>query len=1275
MPSTPSFQQHLTDSSSSSYNRLSNNGSPSSYLSKDQLVPAYAQSHLSKVLSPLNSEIVRYNTVGGSDGAQGDARVVSEEVRRQASTSRLQVDTARNGQKDGEVDEKGKLSFAVQSIEDLFTTCFKTSRTRAWEKSRRIDESDWMLSKDELNEQLRPEEDGLVPLNAIAGRVVLYGWQLFANQVEINASLSPLKRRKRIYDDAHEARKQLIKLWVLVQWSKVASEIQVARSLIAFINDHFVQTDASITSLAETRDVLTNARLRRYDLVTAIELLGTGAPQRIPPLIKDAIHSYKAYTDAEAIGIVKELDDAIRLRLACEEVLPLPMMSYTIVDGRAIFRVASLFEADLTLSGASSEDRWWLLRVKFDFKVTGMGAERFPRQPKNNQRTSLLAMADAELAPRSIAAIPEQIAATDREMEGMDKEEFDEGTGEDVGMRDAGLSSMLANNSAPATRKDAPLVRLYNLLQSQALHYQLDIVHYQALQQIKLSWGRRLHVRMDMNKMPRTLFLAYWQKLDSDGAPTDEGWKPTASASLTISVQETDYQNGSENILKRLSTLSSEAEEDSEHGRGQIPERLELVVTWNIQGPAVEHLESTSVNIDSQNLNAEDLLLDVTWRHSEAAIKAIKSRITSSSIGRLMHMEDRCRFDSKGFKEQFLQLTLRDKVKIALHIDQMSGRIRLEEAGGGGDDDDNVNAISNATLAGNDWLQRLKQSSNRLNERPDHIVDILQGLRCKVILEDLEEKSTLLGINVTTRMPLRQVDYHKLQAKPGTLLYIALVQCPSYYLVIHVGEEDIRIALMCAGTFLENLITSMRIVSLEWLDWRRVVALSSSPTSAKRKRGIVDTFSTSSPFSVSKENLSNLHRYSVALICYHKVEEQLRARSLSYVHVGGCTNLRPPPPLLHGEDDAAEEADPVKDIVPSLSLSANSLLGPTIGAKINRNISIRLLKWWDPSKAHVAFSIRLRLKKGLVTKRDILETSQEKIQYDSETGILTFYIQNVDNALFIFVSSWRHTEKVIDLAQEIMSKGESSGLALLEFDLKKVRFRYADNLIAEVRSDQDLTKYGGGRYGLTLEKEGDGVNPSMVMKPKMVEWLNREDDASPGFWRRFLEILQEMLPILEHVYTFPEKYCESVQCPELQIPLATRIRLVFLETYVLDVELIDGKKVVFSDGATRLGDRARVSNDTATKRVQDEFSLDETVVTSVIKARTTSWTLHTIPTLETILSKLASEYREAKNVEDGQRTSTANILTFSNGLLCPNDRRTIDWFMPRIIDAVKFVLD
>jgi hypothetical protein len=223
MPSTPRSYAASPDDGSVSRNGVD-------VISKDHLLSTRA-APLGKEVSPFNGSGMRFDTSLGTDlHSEAKLRAAREANGQAPSTSQITIAAPRNGLKQ-EVVEEGLLK---QAVESFFSLCFKTSRTRAWEKSRKIEEADWLLTREELDEQLRPEEEGLVPLNAIAGRMVLYGWQLFANQVEINASLSPLKRRKRIYDDAHEARKQLIKLLVLVQWSKVAPELKTARvSLIS----------------------------------------------------------------------------------------------------------------------------------------------------------------------------------------------------------------------------------------------------------------------------------------------------------------------------------------------------------------------------------------------------------------------------------------------------------------------------------------------------------------------------------------------------------------------------------------------------------------------------------------------------------------------------------------------------------------------------------------------------------------------------------------------------------------------------------------------------------------------------------------------------------------------------------------------------------------------------------------------------------------------------------------------------------------------------------
>jgi hypothetical protein len=938
-----------------------------------------------------------------------------------------------------------------------------------------------------------------------------------------------------------------------------------------------------------------------------------------------------------------------------------------LADGRARFRIPMLFEADLTLSGSSKEDRWWLLRVKFDFKVTGEGLDRFPRQPKKQQRINLLALADAELAPRSVAALVEQDAGREADETEANPDERDVPAGDDVEMGDASMALGLVEQEA-AKRKDAPLVRLYNLIQSQALQYWLDILHFQATQQIKLGWGRRLSVHMESMQRSRALHILYWQRSDAEAHADQDGWRPTASGKMIISVREKPKEAFFDKVLKQLSTPIHE--EISEHSRGQMVERLEMHVEWDVQGPAAEYITNRKITIDPQDLNVRDLLLEVTRRHLEASIKVIKAKLASSSLARLVGIHESSRSTERGSTEHLLHLTLGEKVTVALRVDQTPGQIRLEESLAG----------SSTTLANHDWLNHLRETSTKINEKPEQIVTILQGLRSKVILEDLQEKSLLLGISVTTRMPLRQVDYAQLRARPGTLLYISLKQCPSYYLVIHIGEESIRVALMCTGTFLEDLITSVRIVSLEWLDWQRVISSSARKEShlGKRKR---DEHLPARTF--TREELSKLYSYSVALICYHKVEQQLRALNLSFIHVGGGTSLRRPPSSI---ETSADQQDILDDMVPSLCLKASEILKSSSAETTDRNLSIHLRQWWDPSKASVVFSVRLKLKLALVTKETILESNQGRIQYNAQNGVISFSFRDIDNCSALFLRDWRHIDRILDLSRQLTLDEHKDFFSFVDCDLSKVRFTYSTDNMAEVRWVQDASTHKGGFYSLTFESKdaSDGKeNPHQVMNAMLTQWLNSQNDASTSFWTKFLQILRRTLSLLEQVYKFPEQCLESVECPELDIQTVHQFRLIFLNRFELHVRLTRGDKVLFSDGASING----ASNSTQT--INDEFSLDDD--SPLPPTKTTAASSNAISSLRAILNDLLSQYRQHQEEQDidkeeiddqkqnkpavSKATPPSSVLVFSNGLLCPNEALVIDWFLPRLIKRIQEAIE
>ncbi len=168
--------------------------------------------------------------------------------------------------------------------------------------------------------------------------------------------------------------------------------------------------------------------MRNADLPTAIDVLQTGTYRRLPASIKDLAVALKPFTDDEALAIVARLEDALRTRMACRELVPAPLSDYSIRDGKVHFHVQGLFEAQLTASSggqnsavdahvqsgisisdrpasASIDDRWWLLDLSFDVTPTGSCADSssriYPRKPKKAYRERLRVWGDQELAPRS----------------------------------------------------------------------------------------------------------------------------------------------------------------------------------------------------------------------------------------------------------------------------------------------------------------------------------------------------------------------------------------------------------------------------------------------------------------------------------------------------------------------------------------------------------------------------------------------------------------------------------------------------------------------------------------------------------------------------------------------------------------------------------------------------------------------------------------------------------------------------------------------------------
>lgn len=1190
-----------------------------------------------------------------------------------------------------------------------FRALFLPVGSRAWQKSRKVDAEhaaeDHLPDRQELDAQVRPEEEGLVPLSAIAGRIVHYAWQLFANQAEINSSITPLDRRKRIYDDAHEARKQLIKLLVLVRWSQAAPELRVARNLIAFINDHFVQTDAAVAAIAETRDVLNNARLRDYDLSTAVEILSQGEPQAILPSIRDTILAHKPFSDDEALRLVDELDGVLRLRLASRDILPMLMSSYTIRDGRACFVLPGLFEADLTLSGDRSDDRWWLLRVKFDFRITGQGADRFPRQPRSSLRQHLLALADNELAPRSDAAALSGRGALVEADEAIDSLDFDGGPE----ARPDNITDRLTR------RRDAPLVRLFNLLQSQSLHYRLNILHWQALQLSKLGWSGRLAVSLEG---PRGLHLRYWQ--DSQQRHAAHQWDPTSSGLVRIYVEDRVQATGTSAILSNI----LEAEE---RDRGEKVQEQRLTAVWELDTVASDFVGSTHVYVDYKALDAEALLRGITARHANAAICAFEAKLRASSLGVSL---EACPPSTSDRGQHVLRIKLHATIEVDLTVEDISGQLRLQEAANSWEYDSGaVPSLAFADLTATVRFRRIQAASRRLNDEPQHIVSILQRLRCQMLLHILEQQCRLAGLGCTTSLPIRQADYAQMGATQASVLFIAIPQCTSFYLALQIGHQGLRVYIICVGTFLDDNITTMRIVGLTRLDWQRALALASRTRLLGKRRRDSDKDNGKKALQVpedthtmSEEELRTLHSYSVALICYQKIEQQTRQRGIECFFAPPSTRAWKFSQIQRLEARSSDdEVDCAAAIVPVLCLRSTSVLGNSQSRMMARNITLRLLHWNEPARCRVVFCLKIALQPDAQVASERIEDGFDEVMYDAESRRLLFTIADVNNCLDRVLMLWRRIEKVLGLVKVLALRpkpAEGTAYTLDSFDLMHVRFAYDDDLLARVGWVQQLT--ATGREGFyTLEfgcpDKRRSRNPHALLRDMLQFELNRVHYLRPSFWPRFIMLLEATLPLAKAIADLPAMSEEDAECPEVQVMSAFWLRLTFLERFALDIRLVRGNRVLLSDGgqsssrrivASKSDNQQETADATAIltspanekKPDEDEFTIDTLVRDEVwqstalgsgassgvaagvgdgpsIDTPYAALHLQPIPTFGSIAVALAQmDVWKHDGVAAKSMPLAAAQLAFSNAVLVPWEARGVETLVRQAIERVQRAL-
>ena len=98
---------------------------------------------------------------------------------------------------------------------------------------------------------------------------------------------SDVDRKRMIIEYVVATRRQVIKLLVLLRWSRDnTKDVERSMNLISFLQRQNFQLERTVDGLKAVRDLLLNARVRNYDILTAVDVLSKGDYLRLPPIFK-----------------------------------------------------------------------------------------------------------------------------------------------------------------------------------------------------------------------------------------------------------------------------------------------------------------------------------------------------------------------------------------------------------------------------------------------------------------------------------------------------------------------------------------------------------------------------------------------------------------------------------------------------------------------------------------------------------------------------------------------------------------------------------------------------------------------------------------------------------------------------------------------------------------------------------------------------------------------------------------------------------------------------
>ncbi|KAJ3733741.1 MED14-domain-containing protein [Lentinula guzmanii] len=1070
---------------------------------------------------------------------------------------------------------------------------------------------------EQLERELPEVFDGQIPLGDILSRVMQAIYTELTEMSETLPNMSDAARKRTLADWVVKTKKQVVKLYAIVKWSRDAETVQKCMNITAFLMDQNRQFEDAIQGLTYARESLDPARLRNHDLLTSLDVLTFGTYKRLPTRIKKSIIPPTPLTDAEVIKTLIGIQDAIQFRLRLNEVVPVEMSRQRIANGRVYFTIPKLFECSLTLKGGQPKDPWSFLHVEFLMNIGGdaNSTQEFPRRPTGIMHSFIKEEIDRQLELHIPKPPPDFLPP--------------------------GVEPPSAAPELPEDVVDTPLIRLFNFLQMMSMSYQLEALFFQATKMRSLGWADFLNVSITPNR--KVLTATYWIRKPSNLRQQPRPAVPLHGGKVTISMVEgVKATHTSSSKAKVLSELQYTSKLGSKRASDNV-ESLKFEVRWEptpnaigINIPPEEYaLPDGVLVVDADDLDFEAMLRKIIHKHVSLILRRIQYQLQHTgrsgfaAPGVLTLIED-------GEFQAFKVLLCADKY-LLVSLDPRTGRFTLRDVG---------------DLAATMHGAPLLRFADRINETPGQIPSALITIRLHTIIDLLEQKTQYLGLQSYRSRNFAQAEISKLGPHRGSL-YIQLESHPTHYLVILISDEEFKYALINTQVMQNTITNSMVMGDIAWLDFSRI--RNDDPTISVRterpesRPGLKHRHSDkkvpmveqpSAGFHLETQVLREIYSYCCARVAYMNVETQLKNRGIPFKHVNHTGSTSISPELAYIQSSLARS-------VPGLCVQSSDILSGAPAAEAAMpNIRVIPLNWWSEKKAQVVTCVKLKYVQQPMGKSAGTSTvirPSKRIIYDTTEAVVSFLSENVDTCVDEFLEEWARVSKMVVIARQVAQMPKEKlwpDIRLLSFDLQTVEFAYSEDYTVFITCEDQLSN--GGTFNLRFSRvrpssrnieDYDSLNPHDDAEPSLRNILTPGHGRLAPSLHRLVRLLRDTLPIAVELETIRRE----AEREEGRVPVDTFAkaagwyRLMFGDLrHALDIRLMSDDRVAILDASYSF--HPSLSPSTRSKREEKDASGDVVMLEPTVSDHT----LKPIPDYLTIVLDCVRQALESGNAIPGK---------------------------------------